>query len=149
VTTLTTPRNADELAEMIGDPAQLKKIGESPQTMTDFIVDYAKTQNAKDPSIEQQIKDETQRQFADVLKSGQIDNINRLNLTPGAGVQARSKHYNPKARAPASTRSSGTGPTTSATSGARPTPRARWPRRPASRRCRTASAARFRRTAGS
>jgi HK97 family phage major capsid protein len=97
VTTLTTPRNADELAEMIGDPAQLKKIGESPQTMTEFIVDYAKTQNAKDPSIEQQIKDETQRQFADVLKSGQIDNINRLNLAPGGGVQARSKHYNPKA----------------------------------------------------
>lgn len=97
MTTLTTPRNANELAEMIGDPAQLKKIGESPQTMTDFIVDYAKAQNAKDPSIEQQIKDETRRQFADVLKSGQIDNINRLNLTPGGGVQARSKHYNPKA----------------------------------------------------
>jgi HK97 family phage major capsid protein len=97
VTTLTTPRNADELAEMIGDPAQLKKIGESPQTMTDFIVDYAKGQNSQDPGIAQQIKDETTRQFADVLKSGQIDNINRLNLTPGGGVQARSKHYNPKA----------------------------------------------------
>jgi HK97 family phage major capsid protein len=97
VTTLTTPRNADELAEMIGDPAQLKKIGESPQTMTDFIVDYAKTQNAKDPGIEQQIKDETTRQFADILKSNQIDTINRLNLTPDARPVARSKHYNPKA----------------------------------------------------
>jgi HK97 family phage major capsid protein len=95
--TLTTPRNADELRDMIGDPAQAKEIFETPETSTQFIVDYAKTQNAKDPSIEQQIKDETRRQFADVLKSGQIDNINRLNLAPGGGVQARSKHYNPKA----------------------------------------------------
>jgi HK97 family phage major capsid protein len=95
--TLTTPRNADELRDMIGDPAQAKEIFETPETSTQFIVDYAKAQNAKDPSIEQQIKDETRRQFADVLKSGQIDNINRLNLAPGGGVQARSKHYNPKA----------------------------------------------------
>lgn len=97
MTTLTTPRNADELAEMIGDPAQLKQIGESPQTMTDFIVDYAKGQATKDEGIAQQIKDETTRQFADILKANQISTINRLNLTPDGAPVARSKHYNPKA----------------------------------------------------
>jgi len=95
--TLTVPRNADELAEMIGDMGKLAQITESPEVLTQFIDAYGQKQRTADPGIEQQIRDETQRQFADVLRNGQIDAINRLNLTPGDIPQARSKHYNPKA----------------------------------------------------
>lgn len=97
MTTLTVPRNGDELAEMIADPARLKQIMETKDTLTEFITDYAKGQAAKDPGIEQQIRDETQRQFAELLKGDQIDGINRLNLNPNAQPVARSKHHNPKA----------------------------------------------------
>lgn len=97
MTTATLPRNADELAEMIGDDTKRDEILKSPEALTEFITGYAKAQAAADPGIEQQIKDETQRQFAEILKGDQIANINRLNLTPGNGMQALSKHYNPKA----------------------------------------------------
>lgn len=98
--TLTVPRNADELEQMLGDTTTVAKIAENAETLKNFIVDYAKDQVSKDSTIEQQIKDETTRQFAEVLKSGQIDNINRLNMSPDwtdGRPQARSKHYNPKA----------------------------------------------------
>lgn len=95
--TLMTPRNADELEQMLSDTATVVKIAETPETFKNFIVDYAKGQTAKDPGIEQQIRDETTRQFADILKSNQIDMINRLNLAPDGTPVARSKHYNAKA----------------------------------------------------
>jgi HK97 family phage major capsid protein len=95
--TLTAPRNADELEEMLHDPAQRKEILKSEDSLKDFVLDYAKGQAAKDPGIEQQIRDETQRQFADLLRGDRIDGINRLNLNPQAQPVARSKHYNPKA----------------------------------------------------
>lgn len=95
--TLTVPRNADELAEMIGDLGKLAEITKTPEALAEFIDAYGQKQRASDPGIEQQIKDETQRQFADILKNGQIDAINRLNLAPGTDPRARSKHYNAKA----------------------------------------------------
>lgn len=98
--TLTVPRNADELENMLGDTATVTKIAENAETLKNFIVDYANGQASKDSTIEQQIKDETTRQFAEVLRSGQIDNVNRLNMTPDwtdGRPQARSKHYNSKA----------------------------------------------------
>lgn len=95
--TLTVPRNAGELEEMLGDTGKLKEIVKTPETLKDFIVDYGKAQAEKDPGIAQQIRDETQRQFAEILKNEQIAGINRLNLDPTAGPAKRSKHYNPKA----------------------------------------------------
>jgi HK97 family phage major capsid protein len=82
---------------MLGDTATLKNIVESPETLTKFIVDYGKGQAEKDPGIEAQIREETQRQFAEVLKNEQIAGINRLNLDPTSGPVAKSRHYNAKA----------------------------------------------------
>lgn len=95
--TLTVPRDADELTEALGDTATLKDIVKTPETLRDFIVDYAKGQAKQDPSIEAQIREETQRQFAEILKNEQVDKINRLNLDPSSQPVARSRHYNPKA----------------------------------------------------
>jgi len=98
--TLTVPRNADELEDMLGDTSNIAKIAETPDTFKNFILDYAKGQARSDASIEAQIKEETQRQFAEILKNEQIDGINRLNLAPtwdnGAPAN-RSKYYNRKA----------------------------------------------------
>ncbi|WP_181787217.1 phage major capsid protein [Streptomyces phytophilus] len=95
--TPTIPRDADQLADALGDTATLKDIVKTPETLRDFIVDYAKQQAAKDPTIEAQIREETQKQFAEILKNEQIDGINRLNLSPESTPAARSKHYNAKA----------------------------------------------------
>jgi HK97 family phage major capsid protein len=97
--TLTVPRNADELEEMLADTSNVAKIAETPDTFKNFILDYAKGQQRHDPDIEAQIKAETQRQFAEILKNEQIDGINRLNLTPSwdSGARNRSKYYNAKA----------------------------------------------------
>ncbi|MCX4703872.1 phage major capsid protein [Streptomyces sp. NBC_01373] len=98
--TLTVPRNADELEEMLGDTSNIKKIAETPDTFKNFILDYASGQQKHNPDIEAQIKAETQRQFAEILKNEQIDGINRLNLTPSwsnNGPTNRSKYYNRKA----------------------------------------------------
>lgn len=96
--TTTVPRNADELAEMIGDTGKLKEIAKTPESLTEFIVDYAKGQSSNDPGIADQIRDETQRQFADILRNDKLlQSINRLNLDPNGRPVARSKHYNPKA----------------------------------------------------
>jgi HK97 family phage major capsid protein len=98
VPTLTTPRNADELEEMLHDTSRREAILKTPDDLKDFIVDYATNQAEKDPGIAQQIKDETQRQFAEVLRGDQIDKINRLNLTPaGHAGRVTAKGYNPKA----------------------------------------------------
>ena len=95
--TLTVPRNADELEEMLGDIENVRKISATPDTFKNFIVDYAKNQASSDPGIAQQIRDETQRQFAEILRNEQLDGINRLNLAPDGTPVAKSKHYNAKA----------------------------------------------------
>ncbi len=96
--TPTIPRDADELADALGDTATLKDIVKSPETLKDFIVDYAKGQQKQDPGIERQIREETERQFANILRDDKLLNgINRLNLDPTAPPVARSKYYNAKA----------------------------------------------------
>lgn len=96
--TLTVPRTPDELEQMLGDTSTVAKIAETPETFKNFIVDYAKGQQTSDPGIAQQIKDETTRQFAEILRGeGVVDGINRLNLAPDSAPVARSKHYNAKA----------------------------------------------------
>ncbi|GAA2673813.1 hypothetical protein GCM10010400_39920 [Streptomyces aculeolatus] len=95
--TLTVPRNADELEQMLGDDTRRAEILKSQDSLTEFITNYAKQQAASDPTIEAQIREETQKQFADLLKDNQIDAINRLNLSPEGTPAARSKHYNAKA----------------------------------------------------
>lgn len=94
--TTVVPRTADELAEALGDTATLSKIVASKDSLQEFITDYAKGQARADESIAQQVREETQRAFANCLRSDQIEGINRLNLAPGA-EPVRNKYYNPKA----------------------------------------------------
>ncbi|MFJ8784968.1 phage major capsid protein [Streptomyces sp. NPDC102476] len=96
-TPTTIPRDSDELAEALGDTATLKNIVKDKESLATFMNAYASERSKKSPEIEQQIRDETQRQFAEILKNEQIDGINRLNLNPNAQPVARSKHYNAKA----------------------------------------------------
>lgn len=93
----TVARTADELTEALGDTASLREIVKSPESLHNYIVEYAKNQARTDDSIAQQVRDETQRMFAEHLRTDQIENINRLNLTPDGQPVARSKYYNAKA----------------------------------------------------
>ncbi|MFD9256935.1 phage major capsid protein [Streptomyces sp. NPDC059538] len=94
--TTVVPRTADELAEALGDTATLSKIVASKDSLQEFITDYAKGQARADESIAQQVREETQRAFANCLRGDQIEGINRLNLAPEA-TPVRNKYYNPKA----------------------------------------------------
>lgn len=96
--TPTIPRNADELTDALGNTSTLRDIVKTPEALRDFIVDYAKGQAAKDPGIEAQIREETERQWAEILRNDKLlGQINRLNLDPTASAVPRSKNYNPKA----------------------------------------------------
>lgn len=97
ITALPTPRNADELAEALGDTASLRTIVKDAESLTEFVTNYAKNQARADDSIAQQVREETQKAFAEYLRTDQIENINRLNLTPDGQPVVRSKHYNAKA----------------------------------------------------
>lgn len=97
MTTCAIPRNADELEDALGDTATLKNIVKTPETLKDFIVDYAKGQTAADTGIETQIREQVQREFANQMRGDQVEKIHRLNLDPNAAPAARSKNYNPKA----------------------------------------------------
>ncbi|MFC9821382.1 phage major capsid protein [Streptomyces erythrochromogenes] len=94
--TTVVPRTADELAEALGDTATLSKIVASKDSLQEFITDYAKGQARADESIAQQVREETQRAFANCLRGDQIEGINRLNLSPEA-TPVRNAYYNPKA----------------------------------------------------
>lgn len=96
-TTIPTPRTADELAEALGDTSSLRAIVKDTESLTSFITEYAKNQARADESIAQQVREETQRAFADCLRGDQIENINRVNLAPDGQPVARSKYYNAKA----------------------------------------------------
>ncbi|WP_405611345.1 phage major capsid protein [Streptomyces sp. NBC_01511] len=91
------PKNADELAEMVGDPARMKDVLADGESLTNWVSAYAKQQATTDPTIGQQVKELAQAEFANLLRDDQIQNINRLNLSPEAPAAARSKHYNSKA----------------------------------------------------
>lgn len=94
---LTTPRNADELEEMLHDSAHRAEILKSEGSLKDFIINYAQDQKRLDPGVDQQIKDQVEEVFADLLRKDQITGINRQNLAPNGQPVARSRHYNAKA----------------------------------------------------
>lgn len=93
----TVARTADELTEALGDTTSLREIVKSPESLHNYITEYAKQQARTDDSIAQQVREETQKAFADCLRGDQIENINRVNLAPDGQPVARSKHYNGKA----------------------------------------------------
>lgn len=87
--TLTVPKNADELSEMLADPEKSKQILESKDSLTTFITGYAEQQQGTGTDLNRLVAEETQRQFVQMLKDNGIDGvgkdaIKRLNLDPQA-----------------------------------------------------------------
>ncbi|MFF7096410.1 phage major capsid protein [Streptomyces rubradiris] len=88
----TIPSNAAELAEMLSDPAKAKDIVASPEDLTNFITEYANRQQGEGTDLNRQIAEETQRQFAAMLRDHGADAttkdaanaIKRLDLDPQA-----------------------------------------------------------------
>jgi HK97 family phage major capsid protein len=80
------PKNADELAEMFGDPGRYAGILESKDALQAFISAYAAGQQAPGTDLNRIVAEETQRVFAQMLKDNGVkddgDGIRRLNLDP-------------------------------------------------------------------
>lgn len=85
-TTLATPSNSDELAEMLADPKASKEILQTKDSLQAFIENYAQKQQGDGTDMQRQIEAETQRQFAALLRDNDMkadrDAIQRLNLDP-------------------------------------------------------------------
>ncbi|MGW3025861.1 phage major capsid protein [Streptomyces sp. NPDC001221] len=90
--TKTVPQNAEELAEMLADPARVKEIAASRESLTEFITAYGEKQQGDGTDLNRQIAEETQRQFAAMLREHGADvknkdaagAIKRLDLDPQA-----------------------------------------------------------------
>lgn len=85
-TNLATPRNGDELAEMLADPAASKQILESQDSLKNFIETYAQKQQGDGTDMQRQIDEGVQRGLANMLRENDQkadrDAIRRLNLDP-------------------------------------------------------------------
>ncbi|MBA4865917.1 phage major capsid protein [Streptomyces sp. PSKA54] len=83
--TLTVPRNSDELAEMLADPAKRKEIFASQDSTQEFMDAYAQRQQGEGTELNRLVAEETQRQLANMLRENEVTNteqIKRLNLDP-------------------------------------------------------------------
>jgi HK97 family phage major capsid protein len=84
--TKTVPRNAAELAEMLADPAKLKEVMASKESLTEFIDAYGQAQQGDGTELNRMVAEETQRVFAQMLRDngmkGDKDAIRRLDLDP-------------------------------------------------------------------
>jgi HK97 family phage major capsid protein len=88
VATPTVPRNSQELAEMLADPAKLKDVMASKETLAEFIDGYAQKQQGDGAELNRLVAEETQRVFAQMLRDNGMaagkDDIKRLDLDPQA-----------------------------------------------------------------
>ncbi|MFF4479456.1 phage major capsid protein [Streptomyces sp. NPDC001520] len=84
--TITVPRNSQELAEMLADPAKLKEVMASRESLTEFIDAYGQAQQGDGTELNRLVAEETQRVFAQMLRENGMtpgkDDIQRLNLDP-------------------------------------------------------------------
>ncbi|MFD5564523.1 phage major capsid protein [Kitasatospora griseola] len=91
MTTVIMPRNSDELAEMLADPARAKQVLEGgPQSLTEFIDSYARQQQGDGTELNRLVAEETQKQLANWLRDNDQkhsrEDIQRLNLNPQANT---------------------------------------------------------------
>lgn len=78
------PKNADELAEMMGDPGKLKALLASRQDLETFINAYAQKQQGDGTELQRMVAEESQRVLAQMLKDNGAggEGVKRLNLDP-------------------------------------------------------------------
>ncbi|MFB7440247.1 phage major capsid protein [Streptomyces mirabilis] len=86
--TMTIPRNADELAEMLADGAKLKEVMASRESLTEFITAYGTALQGEGTDLNRLVAEETQRVFAQMMRENGMsdakDGIRRLDLDPQA-----------------------------------------------------------------
>lgn len=85
--TMTIPRNADELAEMLADGAKLKEVMASRDSLTEFITAYGTALQGEGTDLNRLVAEETQRVFAQMMRDNGMDGkdgIKRLDLDPQA-----------------------------------------------------------------
>ncbi|WP_333743828.1 phage major capsid protein [Streptomyces ardesiacus] len=95
--TPTIPRNADELAEMLADPAKAKDVVATPDDLTNFITAYAEKQQGDGTDVQRLVDEGVQKGLADFLRSNGADikdrqagdAIKRLDLNPQNGRGSR------------------------------------------------------------
>lgn len=93
-----TPRNADELAEILGDPGRLKPILANTNELQKFIENYAQAQQGEGTELSRVVAEQVQRGIAQLLRdNGDTGDSGRLNLTPDNAPRGVSAHYNRKA----------------------------------------------------
>lgn len=89
-TAITTPRNSDELAEMLADPTRARDVMATPQALAEFIDSYANRQQGDGTELNRLVAEETQRQLANWLRDNDQaagrEDIQRLNLNPQANA---------------------------------------------------------------
>lgn len=71
--TPTIPRNADELAEMLADPAKAKDVVGSPEDLKNFITAYAQKQQGEGSDVQRQVDEAVQAGFANFLRENGED----------------------------------------------------------------------------
>lgn len=101
------PKNADELAEVLGDPGRLAPVIANKEALGEFIQAYANAQQGDGTELRRQVEAETQRALAAFLKDNEgatdTDSIKRLNLSPQTqpgnmlSSHRQATAYNPKA----------------------------------------------------
>ncbi|RLV66347.1 phage major capsid protein, HK97 family [Streptomyces sp. CBMAI 2042] len=96
MTTPTIPRTSNELAEMLADPAKLKEVMASKDSLTDFITAYGEGQQGQGTDLQRQVDEAVQAGFADFLRENGAENVKRPDLAahtpdPYAAVSAQAK----------------------------------------------------------
>ena len=106
-TGVPTPANATELAEILGTPDKAKHVLKDTTTLGAFIEAYAQKTQGDGTDLARQVQAEVQLGLQAFLKEHQdgkdaAEQVKRLNLAPGSGVQMLQSHkqataHNPKA----------------------------------------------------
>lgn len=100
MTKTVIPTGADELEEMLGDSAQIQNLFKENR-FGEFVRNYAKATMAKDATIGQQVREETQLVLNEWLKAQQADGYvpdRKLNLSAsGKAGGGKGALYNKKA----------------------------------------------------
>lgn len=94
---LAIPQNNNELLEMLNDKNVLAEIGESPETLADFIENYKNAADAKSPDVMADVREQAEKVAFDFLRSHGVENfdVRKMGLTdPSQRVPSQNTIYN-------------------------------------------------------
>jgi HK97 family phage major capsid protein len=93
--TATLPTTSTELEELLNDNTRMGELAKEPDGLKNFIKAYAETFMRKDPTLSAQIREETQRVFAEMIKSNGLDGT---GVRPPVPLHRESVQTNREAR---------------------------------------------------